>query len=118
MARANGEVTEPFGDGKHTFRLGITQLEELQEKCDAGPAFVLRRLIAFEYLVSDVRETIRLGLIGGGMEAKPALLLVERYVDDLDKTPFAESAGLASAILNAAIFGPDDDQLGKPPAGA
>lgn len=34
-----------WGDGEHKFDLPIAQLRELQEKCDAGPADILARLV-------------------------------------------------------------------------
>lgn len=97
-------------DGKYRFRLPITQLEELQEKCDAGPPTIFQRLCSASWMVRDVRETIRLGLIGGGMSPAKALGLVQRYVDD---RPLGENAPTAQAILLAAIIGVEDEPVGK-----
>ena len=99
-----------WADGEYTFRLPIAQLEELQEKCGAGPPAIFQRLCASSWMVRDVRETIRLGLIGGGMAPAKALSLVQRYVDE---RPLGENAPTAQAILLAAIIGVEDEPVGK-----
>lgn len=104
-----------FGDGEHRFRLAIGELRELEEKRDAGSPLILRRLMSNEYRVDDVREIIRLGLIGGGMPATDAIKLVKRYVDD--RPAWHENAMLASAVLGAAIMGVPDEEPGKSQAG-
>lgn len=110
----HAELTVPWADGEHTFRLPIGQLRELQEKTDCGPMELLRRTANGTWRVDDVRETVRLGLIGGGMDPLRALGLVMRYVDP--PRPLAESVPLAQAILSVLLFGADDEDspLGKP----
>lgn len=103
-------ITFPFGDDTYTFRLGLKQQQELQEKCDAGPEFIRARLATGFPNVDDIRETIRLGLVGGGMPAAKALKLVERYVDDMPRKP---NHIHAQAILDAALVGVPDDPVGK-----
>lgn len=132
-----------WGDGEHKFRLPLGQIRELQEKCGAGPATILTRLIApqadllkfpkpdkddFEgmalqsvirtlrgdWRIDDVRETIRLGLIGGGATPSEAHKLVVRYVDE---RPPLESIGVAAEILMRALMGNTDDPVGKQEAG-
>lgn len=112
MSERNAEIEYPFGDDEHTFRLGLKELEELQEKCDAGPGFVLGRLMSprLEWRVEDVRHTLRLGLIGGGMPASDAIKLVKRYVDD--RPAWAENAKIAQGVLAMAIFGPAEEAAG------
>ncbi len=78
---------------------------ELQEKTDAGPLAVLLRLHGHDWRVQDVRETIRLGLIGGGKTPPQALALVARYVD---RRPLLESVPVAQDILAAGLAQPDD----------
>lgn len=104
----NASVTLDWADGTYRFRLSIMQLEELQEQCDAGPPIIMRRLAQDEWRVRDIRETIRLGLIGGGMKATDALQLVRRYVDN---APLAENLLTAQAVMAAAIVGVSDEQL-------
>jgi hypothetical protein len=108
----DGSVTYFWGDGEHRFRLPIGHLRELQEKTDCGPYRIFDRLRTGDWRVDDVRETIRLGLIGGGMKPFDAHRLVVRYFDEyglalLDHIP------AALQILTAALLGPQDEPLGK-----
>ena len=110
MSRS-GKTEFDWADGHHAFRLGISELEELQEKTGTGPFEVLVRLARHTWRVADVREPLRLGLIGGGMAAGTARTLVERYAGPgqlLDAVP------PAMAVLNAAIAGPDDEAVAAP----
>ena len=101
-----------FGDGSHVFRLALGELEELQEKCDAGPPLILNRIGGDQWRTADVRETIRLGLIGGGMEPLKALALVQRYVDE--RPDWMRNAQVAYGVLAAALVGAEDEPLEKP----
>jgi hypothetical protein len=113
----DARISYPFGDDEHTFRLAIGQLIELEEKRDAGAPLILNRLLSATWFVSDVREVIRLGLIGGGMPATDAIRLVKRYVEDVPS--WQENALLATAVLGAALQGVEDEPApGKPEAGA
>lgn len=100
-----------WADGHHDFRLAIGELEELQEKTSVGPPVVLRRLHGGEWFVADVRETIRLGLVGGGMKATEALVLVRRYVDE--RPDWLNNALLARVIIEAALVGVADEPVKK-----
>lgn len=106
MSRS-ARFTGAFGDGKHDFQLKIAQLEELQEKTDAGPEELLERVMSGRWRVADIREPLRLGLIGNGMDAIPALLMVERYAGP---GRLAQHKILVTGILGAAVYGaPDED---------
>lgn len=107
----NGALTTDFGDGTYSFRLALGELEELQEKTGAGPFVVLRRLFDGTWRVADIRETIRLGLIGGGVEPLKALNLVRRYVDD--RADWIGNASIAQAVLGAALSGAAEEEAGK-----
>ena len=110
-----GDITLTCWDGEHTFRLRIGELRTLQEKCDAGPAFIAGRLRDGSWLVDDIRETLRLGLIGAGVKQQAALSLVIEHVDGV---PLAENVVTAHAVLMAAVYGVGDEVLGKSvPAG-
>jgi tail tube GTA-gp10-like protein len=115
-----GEIELDFGDGRYKFCVAkFAQIFELQDKCadkdgPSGPLKILRRLGDGSWLVQDVRETIRLGLVGGGMGAPDALKLTRSYVDE---RPWAESVPVARAILFAAAIGVPEDPLGKQTAG-
>lgn len=112
---ADASIELTWADGTYKFRLPIGQLRELQDKCRAGPPEILDRLTFRKWLVDDVRETIRLGLIGGGKTPTDALVLVIRYVDD---RPLMENAPVAQSIMIAALVGVPGDQPGKRDAGA
>lgn len=106
MSARDGSVTIAWADGEHTFRLGIKQLEELQEKCNAGPPLVMARLSARMWFLHDVRETLRLGLVGGGMEPEKARLLVNRYAAD---GHLMKAALVAYTVITTALVGPADE---------
>lgn len=103
-----------WAGGEHEFKLTIDLLRALQDKCDAGPAFILHRLSTQRWHVDDVVSTIRLGLEGGGMEKEEARKLVRKFVED---RPLAESVMTAQAILAASLFGAEDDPTGEFRAG-
>lgn len=108
----NGDIELSFGDGDHKFNIAkIGQALELEEKCGgAGVAEILDRLRTNRWKLNDVRETIRLGLIGGGLTPVNALNVVKRYVDD---RPWAESLLVAQAVMIAAVVGVPGDLVGK-----
>jgi len=108
---SNGRIELAWGDGDHTFNIAkLAQVFELEDKCEAGVNEVFQRLREGRWKFNDVREPIRLGLIGGGKNPAEALLLTKRYVDD---RPWAESVLTAQMILMAAIVGVEGDQPGK-----
>lgn len=109
------KISIAWPDEERVYRLRIGELIELQEKCGAGPMAILRRLFDNQWRVEDVRETIRLGLIGGGLPASEAIRLVRRYVEEL---PIGQAVPHAAAILAAGIMGVDDEPLEEPGAGA
>lgn len=100
-----GSVLLPFGDGEHPVRLPMAQLYELDEKTEAGPLELYQRITEGKWKVRDLRETIRLALIGGGMKPAQALSLVKRYVEE---RPLMESVEPARIILMYALTGPPD----------
>lgn len=106
----HADVTIPWGDDEYTFRLGLKQLRALQEVCDAGPPFIAARLRANQWRVDDVRETIRLGLIGAKIDQNKVLTLMGRFVDSV---PLADNVLIAWTIINAAIYGTDEEPVGK-----
>jgi len=101
---ANGEITLQWGDGEHKFNIArLRCVLELEEKCDCGIAEIIARLRDGKWKFNDIRETIRLGLIGANqVTPDKALMLVQRYVDD---RPWSENVLPAQAILFAALVG-------------
>lgn len=106
MAKA-GTIELIWADGEYPFRLGIGQLRELQDKTTCGPLELFRRLGQGTWRVDDVRETLRVALIGGGMKPDDALRLVRLYVDE---RPLTESVLPAQAVLMMALYGNAEDQ--------
>lgn len=107
----NAAVDLDFGGGTYRFRLAMGELEELQEVAGAGPYHCLRRLLAGDWHLQDVRDTLRLGLIGGGLPANDALKLTRRYVDE--RPDWLRNATLAIAVLSAALAGAPEEQPSK-----
>ena len=105
----NGSIELKWADGEYTFRLGWAEIEALQEKLDCGPQVIIQRLLNGGWKVGDIAEVIRLGLMGGGLSASDAGAKVDYYVK---QRPFAENVPYAIAILQAALFGPPDEEAG------
>lgn len=100
-----------WADGTYTFRLGIGELRELQEKTDCGPLALFRRIEAGNWRVDDAATILRLGLIGGGMTPVEALRLTRVYVE---ARPLLENVLHAQAVLWCALAGsPDEDGAQK-----
>lgn len=99
-----------WADGTYRFRLGWGELAELQEKTNAGPYVVLQRLHSGAWMIEDVSNVIRLGLIGGGMKPTDALAKVRTYVE---KRPPLESVLHATGILTAGLMGAPDEPVGE-----
>lgn len=95
-----------FGDGEQTFALPFPLLKELQNKTGVGIGALFHRVRSLHFSIADISETIRLGLIGGGMQPKDAFALVQTYVEN---RPLAESLPVALGILDAVWFGTSAD---------
>lgn len=114
--RRHGAVELDFGDGTFTFRLGLAEIEELEEKRDASVFALARRMApsARDARLADIMQVIRLGLIGGGMPPVDALAKVRRYVD---ARPIDESRDTAFAVLLAGLARVHTDDLADDPPG-
>lgn len=106
MSRS-AKVRLPFADGAHDFALKIGQLEELQEKCDAGPEEIFDRISSGKWRLNDIREPLRLGLVGEGMDPIKAAILVDRYAGSGSLAMWKNTA--QSVILAALVGAPDED---------
>lgn len=95
-------LTRPFAGQSRRFQLRIGELGELERVCSAGIGEIMVRLAAHRFYHADIRETVRLGLEGGGMSEPEATALVMRYVDP---APLSEHIALAGRILNKAVSG-------------
>lgn len=70
-----------WAGGEHPFLLRIGELRSLDDRCEGGAFAAWSRLVARSPRFDDVYETIRLGLIGGGMADKDARQLVAKVED-------------------------------------
>lgn len=119
-----------FADGRYRFWLALPHVVELERKCGGKSVFAMYDAMGAGLgmagdapiymggstaMVTDIRETIRLGLIGGGsamvdgseIEVGPnrARDLVDTYT--FPARPLTEGLHLAWSILHAAIVGID-----------
>ncbi|GGA63879.1 gene transfer agent family protein [Pelagibacterium lentulum] len=75
--------------------------------------YALLRRMGGDWRVDDLRETIRLGLIGGGATPTDADVLMLRYFDQTDRYPLHGQVPLAAKIIIHAIAADPDDPVGK-----
>lgn len=121
MSRS-AETVLDWADGTFKFALKIEQLAELQEKTDAGPWYIqwaleaaaLARLAGMappkDMSPAYVSETIRLGLIGGGMDPIEALRKVRAYCGP---GQLSQNVTVAYAIIGVALQGAPEDEPEK-----
>lgn len=74
-------VRQFFGDAEYDFHLPPDLVIELERKTGFGIGAIFRRFLASDFGFSDLTEVLRLGLIGGGMDAKEAATLVSTYAE-------------------------------------
>lgn len=110
-------VYRSFGGRDQRFELPLREMCELERLCGAGIAAIYARVAMLQFYILDVRQTIRLGMIGGGSTPAEAEATV-RF--NLDGRPINEYAQLAADILNAAFEGtePSKKASGAEPSGA
>lgn len=87
-----------FGDGEQAFTLTDDMITELERKTGQGIAAIHRQLIGMGFSGEILREIIRLGLIGAGMNPERAMQLCATYATN---RPVAELFPLAFEILEA-----------------
>lgn len=104
-------IVRPFADDDYTFALPYALICELEEKRGGvGPMIILARLESGAWPIEDIAEVIRLGLIGGGMDAIKARKMVKEYVE---AKPALENLALAYMILCKAITGAQEPPVEK-----
>lgn len=105
----SGIVRNVFvGEGHFDLHLRINELIALQEILNVGPFALSTRFAQGEWLVNDVKETIRLGLIGGGLSQREAFAIVERNVT---AGYLMEYAMIAHQCILAAVMGVEDEPI-------
>ena len=89
-----------FAGRERDFLLRVGEIGRLEIACGAGIGAVLQRVAIGQYGLADIRETVRLGLIGGGATSAEAESLVSAYIDPC---PLDDALGLAAEILAATL---------------
>jgi hypothetical protein len=118
---ADGVTTVFWGAGETAFRIGIGEFRELQERINGrrgafglaaiGPQTFANQIRANDAWPDDVRDVLRIGLIGAGMKPAEAHRQLVQY---FDRGPRAESYLAAFAVFAGAFLGaPGDDMLKK-----
>ncbi|UVV66693.1 gene transfer agent family protein [Brucella anthropi] len=106
------QVTQPFGDADYVFALSWAGAQEWEDKTGRSLFQTFNAMVTHQDgLVSDVREIIRIALIGGGLAPTEALKLVRRYVEN---RPLAETIPIALTAVEAFLFGTDGEKPEKP----
>ncbi len=95
-------VFADFGGDRRKFELTIGGAGELERRCNAGIGAIAVRLATHQFYLGDVRQSILLGLQGGGMAEPDAHALV-RF--ELDGKPLDRWLGLAGDIVGAFLSG-------------
>ncbi|KAB0679515.1 gene transfer agent family protein [Aureimonas leprariae] len=102
-----------FGNAEHDFRLELPQILELERSRDAGIGELSRRVMGSSYRLADLTETLRLALVGGGLDPQEAAALVTAY---LPMQPLEKTLTIAVDVLTELYFGaqlPADDVAGE-----
>jgi hypothetical protein len=100
MSRSGKTPPLDWADSTYEFALGWGELGELQDACN-------------QWRLEDVVTTIRLGLIGGGVEPPKALALVRTYVESRPQD-LVLNASFARGILETSIVGAPEEPPGEP----
>jgi Phage tail tube protein, GTA-gp10 len=116
----DGSTTVFWGDGETRFRISIGGFAELQEKINGrraaaglpgvGPSTLANAIRANDAWPDDVRDILRIGLVGAGMKPHEAHRKLVLY---FDRRPPVESYLAAFAVLVGAFVGIADDDLKK-----
>lgn len=104
-----------WAGGINQFRLAIGDLRAIEQRCNAGVAVVMMRLLGQQWGVDDVVQPILLGLTGAGMSEPDA----KRALDKAHSTANMYALAItAAAILQKFImWDPDGDAPGEAQAG-
>ncbi|WLB43017.1 gene transfer agent family protein [Bradyrhizobium ottawaense] len=107
------EIELIWGSGPQSFKFGLGQFRALQENVNrrrlaigaplVGPMDLVEQLRAKNVWPDDLRDILRLGLIGAGMPPRDAHLELAQYFDDKPPVPHMMPA---LAILSAGLVGP------------
>lgn len=104
----HGLIVEPFADGDYSFCIGYGEWKLLQDSLNMGPFELYAAMLNRQWRVEHLREIIRIGLIGGGIDVNKALNLSKNYVEG---RPIVEHLGLALKILSASLSVPKGEEV-------
>lgn len=104
------ELIREFAGRERVFALRFGEVIDLEQACGDGKtpeglAAIFQRLSTSRWRAKDVSETLRLALIGGGMEPIRARKLV---IDHIDTRPWLEVSALAAEIVLSLMAGIED----------
>ncbi|MBW7967582.1 gene transfer agent family protein [Bradyrhizobium sp. BR 10261] len=109
------EVELIWGSGLQAFKFGLGQFRALQENVNrrrlaigaplAGPMDLVAQLKAKNVWPDDLRDILRLGLIGGGMSPRDASIEMGQYFDNTPPVPHMLPA---LTVLMAGLVGPPE----------
>lgn len=102
--------------GENAFRLRLGEIEAVQSATACGPEFLLNAFRIGAWKADHIEAVLKFGLIGGGMDRPEATRLVRATLDRGFGLALYKPACMA--ILEAALFGPEDDPVGKSEAPA
>lgn len=95
-----------FGDSQQVFLLSDPMVAELERITGKGIGAIYKQVIAAEFSADLLREIIRLGLIGGGMNPEKAAQLCATYATD---RPVNELFVVAFEVLDARYSGTEKE---------
>ena len=95
-------VWRTFAGRRMKFELRIGEIGELERLTASGIGEIFFRMTTLRFKHADVRESIRLGMMGAGETEATATSLVSFYVD---REPIGAHLQLAMDILTACVNG-------------
>lgn len=96
------EHVQFFGDKEHDFLLTPDLILELERLTRSGIGAISRRFFAGDFSYPELTETIRLSLIGGGLNPEEAAALVRTYAGRMSVT---ELYAKALPVIENLMFG-------------
>lgn len=117
---ADGSIELIWAGETRKFRIAIGEFRGLQEAVNdrrikigaepIGPSALLHLLRTNNAWPDDVRDTLKAGLVGGGLEFQKTQRLLLRHFDN---KPLLEHMKTAFLVLLAALVGVPDDEPSK-----
>ncbi|MBO0140218.1 gene transfer agent family protein [Agrobacterium sp. Ap1] len=108
----HASITEFFGDAEYPLCLTFALAAEWEKLRERSLNFTFACMVETRAAqLLDVREVVRLGLIGGGMEPREAHEKVRVYVEN---RPLVEGMAVALSVMEAFLFGSDEWREANP----